>query len=762
MATALFKEYQPGVATYAKRITSAEWEQHKAFLTGLHNRRVSRRKMLDKLAERGFEPSMGQLVSKMKQWDMMVLSEHSGSGRTRHRAASFSQEARPRGVERNVSSRDRRSFQVEDVAKCSPGSSLALTPSTVDVSERPNPMASLSFQAHSQRSNTPSSGYSHADTLSDRDSLYIDRSSAPSRASSGQSNSPSIAYMELCNPRSIRKLREVMSTPTSSMSNVSIATAPVQESAITTSRFHRLESPSSPNQRRIPKLDTKNEPQVVEMLSTETNQEVKSQLAQHEQFLSPAEVVQVEKRMELCSEGFWSTFRPFKCCCAEFFDSDPTPSRFSDLYWMLLQSFSNVSTIGHAMCLIYIWYTQSAFTQQEDKRYRTLIRIAADYYWPLTERVNIDNTCVWELAREIQTISDALVREQTHIEGPRKYHSQFKKDRPTFQSRFLSMARNIKIPEVSFKYAEDDPIWGLASDQGMDTEALRIFSLCSTTIDLNLHFLTECMDKVIQRRPTIFSEFGETELPEKPYVKTVTGLASEIRSIMPYSGELSTIIKSITIAEECYGRTQSYFDKHHPSLPPRYAQSFCRSQSGDTKKHFLSYERRSVGKSRRISEVLKAYWVCDVLPLPDRPAYRDLHLGMCEQKRLWSFLRCEVKLFDKKIPPTSRKSGGTDRSPSKRWSNPGSNLSIQTTSSNNSFKKLAFHIMNGDHLVSKASLDSRWSGHMSVDSWKFEDHMEIDRTSVSSRQDLRSRFTESQVKPHDQWNSYRRQIVDNG
>jgi len=75
MATAHFNQYQPGVAPYARRLTAAAWEQHRALLTDLHNQRVPRWEMLEVLADHGFHPSMGQFVSKMKQWDLMVLGE---------------------------------------------------------------------------------------------------------------------------------------------------------------------------------------------------------------------------------------------------------------------------------------------------------------------------------------------------------------------------------------------------------------------------------------------------------------------------------------------------------------------------------------------------------------------------------------------------------------------------------------------------------------------------------------------------------------
>lgn len=77
MPATSFKEYRPGVAPYARRITAAEWGEHRELLTSLHNQHLSRRRILEVLADHDFRPSKGQLVSKMMQWGLMVSLEPS-------------------------------------------------------------------------------------------------------------------------------------------------------------------------------------------------------------------------------------------------------------------------------------------------------------------------------------------------------------------------------------------------------------------------------------------------------------------------------------------------------------------------------------------------------------------------------------------------------------------------------------------------------------------------------------------------------------
>lgn len=77
-----FKQYQPGIATYARRRTAHEWDQYRQLLTDLHNQQVSRRLMLEELAKHDFQPTVGQMVTQMRKWGLMVHATSCGRNLT--------------------------------------------------------------------------------------------------------------------------------------------------------------------------------------------------------------------------------------------------------------------------------------------------------------------------------------------------------------------------------------------------------------------------------------------------------------------------------------------------------------------------------------------------------------------------------------------------------------------------------------------------------------------------------------------------------
>lgn len=81
MSITRFKCYNPGEKPYSRRRTEEEWEPYHLLLSEMHTQRFTRKDMLAKLREVGFDVSPGQLLSQMKKWDMMVYADrvsHSG------------------------------------------------------------------------------------------------------------------------------------------------------------------------------------------------------------------------------------------------------------------------------------------------------------------------------------------------------------------------------------------------------------------------------------------------------------------------------------------------------------------------------------------------------------------------------------------------------------------------------------------------------------------------------------------------------------
>lgn len=72
MSQLQFQAYEPGSSRYAPRRTDEEWERHHDLLKILHSAGVSRRVMRQRLEERGFRVTAGQLTRKMIEWSLIA------------------------------------------------------------------------------------------------------------------------------------------------------------------------------------------------------------------------------------------------------------------------------------------------------------------------------------------------------------------------------------------------------------------------------------------------------------------------------------------------------------------------------------------------------------------------------------------------------------------------------------------------------------------------------------------------------------------
>ena len=79
MAESKFRRYMPGMDTYSRRRTDEEWQEHRQFLTGMHDQRYTRREMISGLKLRDFHVTIGQLLAQMKKWDLTVYNTANGS-----------------------------------------------------------------------------------------------------------------------------------------------------------------------------------------------------------------------------------------------------------------------------------------------------------------------------------------------------------------------------------------------------------------------------------------------------------------------------------------------------------------------------------------------------------------------------------------------------------------------------------------------------------------------------------------------------------
>lgn len=66
------KQYTPDTPSYAPRIRNEQWEQHKSLLSHLHDVGYKRADMLEVLRGQNFNPSLGQLNTKMSAWGFKV------------------------------------------------------------------------------------------------------------------------------------------------------------------------------------------------------------------------------------------------------------------------------------------------------------------------------------------------------------------------------------------------------------------------------------------------------------------------------------------------------------------------------------------------------------------------------------------------------------------------------------------------------------------------------------------------------------------
>jgi len=67
-----FKEYKPGEALYASRRTKDDWEEHRTIITALYYDGLSRRVIREALVAEGFVVTSGQLTRKMMAWNLMA------------------------------------------------------------------------------------------------------------------------------------------------------------------------------------------------------------------------------------------------------------------------------------------------------------------------------------------------------------------------------------------------------------------------------------------------------------------------------------------------------------------------------------------------------------------------------------------------------------------------------------------------------------------------------------------------------------------
>lgn len=72
-----FRQYDPNNPKRAATVKDESWNRHKSFILDLHNKRFTRAQMIERLrTERGFSPSMAQLVARLKIWGCTVNDKH--------------------------------------------------------------------------------------------------------------------------------------------------------------------------------------------------------------------------------------------------------------------------------------------------------------------------------------------------------------------------------------------------------------------------------------------------------------------------------------------------------------------------------------------------------------------------------------------------------------------------------------------------------------------------------------------------------------
>ena len=151
--------------------------------------------------------------------------------------------------------------------------------------------------------------------------------------------------------------------------------------------------------------------------------------------------------------------------------------------------------------------------------------------------------------------------------------------------------------------------------------------------------------------------------------------------------------------------------------------------------------------SRRL---LRAIWICD--PKQTLFAPQGLHIGPCRAKKCWDLLGQNVKQFDRTtsliaptaLPPNLEPQASDDVSM----------FSSSTKSSFQRFRRMSDRLKHRSSTITVGSVRSKWSGHMSTDSWapervlgwrpelfgptlQAEEHMRLDEEAFRSMRGIR-------------------------
>jgi len=733
MPAASFKQYEPSVAPYAKRVTETEWEQHHDLLTNLHNRHIPRSKMLEELAIHNFHPSMGQLVSQMMQWGLM-----------------------PHGK------RPRQPPSTRSVpATAESDAHMVDAPPTIDGSldKTGKPSETDTGNSHAESSPSEAEGISKCEKI-------------PQGAVGASSTGSAVADLSCRTTTNETRLNSISTGKEQTLflpfgsgfvaTLTSRSNAEPQPEAFSDTFYSLLKFDANPTIHKAPHPSSSLElpTSYVGILKSDKGADMfRSNLEK------PQPGRQIQDKVSASQQDPVKNSRRWCCDCNLFVTANwGIIESASVFFWNVLHQCSSDQSLTRATALVYIWHSTTTFTPEQDAEYRSLLRSSTKEFLKLATRHDVKNPIVYDLTRELAGIYAVLHEDnqEQSVTWPRSYDTSKKQTVPLYErcNDWHRALRTVALYPAGYDTSYDR--FDMAYQRSLEANGNLMLKVAGKSRELLLanitpmrEYLLEMMDCKDTDRiwdenlNSLIQNFKVSEAALR-LVKILSSSELSLRSAVAGSGlklaptllvtmidaiglvvaqELASILGHPPIVLFCFHWRDGFY------LPlTSLVVTAVKRLPGHDPTSFVSLE--TMRQSGSLQRLLDLYDRCKLAPLravKPAPSYHSLHPGPCYFEAMWKFLDSSITTFDKKVPLVQRPLN-RQRWPKLEELEASDAMSIRTSSSDNSlsrFQALAIRIRFRDSTSSMGSLQSKWSGHMSEDSWRLNDIMEIDELSKS-------------------------------
>lgn len=421
------------------------------------------------------------------------------------------------------------------------------------------------------------------------------------------------------------------------------------------------------------------------------------------------------------------------CCCMDLFKGEKDFKRWRPLYQMLLDENESVQSLHHARALARLCCGSVLSEAMKSKLESTL-----GHYTDLLARPRVRNNAAYAIALQLAGIQDGMVdpKDNTsfHIaneffEGePDIYLSASKSLRDKYSHLYQGL-RDLSILDLK---ASDDPSeWVDNRDEHrrrLDAQLLgghraenvhAMFRGCREVV-LELRNLIDISQYASSLKPWSYHK-GHTHARSHFERTNTIMLAQRISDVLRSNVQQiarhiswcrSTALVSLIfdaigliIAQEFHERGQ-LCGLPNDDIPNRLTAATSVLDADAT-----STDKRNTAVNIN-HKLLQAIWMCD----PSQPLFapQGLHIGPCKARQCWDLLGQSVKQFDQTtslVAPTA-----LPRNLEPHTSDDVSMLSSSTKSSFQKFRRLSDRLRRTSSTITAATVLSKWSGHMSVDS----------------------------------------------